>query len=82
MAEAAYALLGTEAGRENTLNLAPLIEHQNLQDLEQPFGTTEIWDAVGTQGPGTPTVLLYSSFVLAGVPSSMPSRACFSSFTR
>jgi hypothetical protein len=50
MAEAAFqhfdALLGTAVAREHTLDLSQLIEAHDLQELEAPFGTDEIWNAI------------------------------------
>jgi hypothetical protein len=50
MAQAAYnyydRLLGTDQGREHTLDLSQLIEPSDLDDLDLPFGLDEIWNTV------------------------------------
>ena len=50
MAEAAYehydALLGTVVDRDCSIDLAPLIEPIDLDDLDAPFSAEEIWATV------------------------------------
>ena len=50
MAEAAYehydALLGTAVDRDCSIDLAPLIEPIDLDDLDAPFSAEEIWATV------------------------------------
>jgi hypothetical protein len=50
MAKAAFehfeALLGTATSREHTIDLMPLIEPSDLQDLDRSFSLEVIWDVV------------------------------------
>jgi hypothetical protein len=50
MAEATFshfdALLGTAVAREHTLDFSFLIEAQDLQELDMPFGIDEVCNAI------------------------------------